>query len=44
MDLAQHVRFLVVELTHRISNSKFDMNVLFTVNYDFSEMRHPCQQ
>jgi hypothetical protein len=31
--LAQLVRLLVVELTHPDSNSKFDMNVEFTVNY-----------
>jgi hypothetical protein len=44
MDLAQHVRFLVVKLTHQISNSKFDMDILFTVNYDFSGRRRIYQQ
>jgi hypothetical protein len=34
--LAQLVRFLVVELNHPDSNSKFDMSVAFTANYSFS--------
>jgi phosphatidylinositol N-acetylglucosaminyltransferase subunit C len=34
--LAQLVIFLVVELIHPSSNSRFDMNVVFTTNYSFS--------
>jgi phosphatidylinositol N-acetylglucosaminyltransferase subunit C len=34
--LAQLVIFLVVELIHSSSNSRFDMNVVFTTNYSFS--------
>jgi hypothetical protein len=34
--LAQLVRFLVVELTHLVSNPRFDMGVAFTANYSFS--------
>jgi hypothetical protein len=36
VSLAQLVRFLVVELTHPGSNSKFDMDVAFKANYSFS--------
>jgi hypothetical protein len=35
--LYQLVRFLVVELTHLNSNHKFNMSVVFTANYSFSE-------
>jgi hypothetical protein len=38
------VRFVVVELIHPCLNFKFDMCVLFTVNYFFSERRRPCRQ
>jgi hypothetical protein len=31
--LTQLVRFLVVELTHTDSNSRFDISVAFTANY-----------
>jgi hypothetical protein len=31
--LAQLVRFLVLELTHTILNSRFDMSVVFMANY-----------
>jgi hypothetical protein len=34
--LAQLVRFLVVELIHSDSNSKFNICVVFTANYSFS--------
>jgi hypothetical protein len=34
--LAQLVRFLVVELTHPGSNTRFDMGIVFTANYSFS--------
>jgi hypothetical protein len=34
--LAQLVRFLVVELTHPDLNPRFDMCVIFMVNYSFS--------
>jgi hypothetical protein len=37
--LAQLVRFLVVKLNHPDSNSRFDMGVVFTANYLFSEKR-----
>jgi hypothetical protein len=36
--LAQLVRFLLVELTYPGSNSRFDMCVVFTVNYFFSKV------
>jgi hypothetical protein len=42
--LAQLVRFLVLELTHPGSNPRFDMGVVFTANYSFSERRRPRQQ
>jgi hypothetical protein len=35
--LAQLVRLLVVELTHSVLNLRFDMYLVFTVNYSFSE-------
>jgi hypothetical protein len=37
VDLAQLIRFLVVELTHPDSNPIFDMGITFTANYSFSE-------
>jgi hypothetical protein len=36
VNLAQLVRFLVVELTHPGLNPIFDMSVTFTANYSFS--------
>jgi hypothetical protein len=36
MGLAQLVRFLVVELIHSDLNTKFDIDVIFTINYSFS--------
>jgi hypothetical protein len=50
--LAQLVRLLVLKLTHSGSNSRFDMCVVFTVNYSvaftanysFSERRRPRRQ
>jgi hypothetical protein len=36
--LAQLIRFLVVELIHPVLNHRFDMSVVFTINYSFSEM------
>jgi hypothetical protein len=39
--LAQLVRLLVVKLTHLNLNSIFDMCVIFTYNYSFSERRCP---
>jgi hypothetical protein len=44
VDLAQLVRFLVVELTHPGSNPIFDMGVAFMANYSFSGRRRSCQQ
>jgi hypothetical protein len=41
VDLAQLVRFLVVELTHPSSNSRFDIDVAFTANYSFSGRQCP---
>jgi hypothetical protein len=34
--IVQLVKFLVLELTHPDLNPKFDMCVVFTVNYSFS--------
>jgi hypothetical protein len=42
--LAQLVRFLVVELTYSGSNLRFDMGVVFMVNYSFSGRRRPRRQ
>jgi hypothetical protein len=42
--LAQLVRLLVLKLTHSGSNSRFDMGVVFTANYSFSERRRPRRQ
>jgi hypothetical protein len=42
--LAQLVKFLVVELTHLVLNSIFDMIIIFTVNYFFSRRRRPHRQ
>jgi hypothetical protein len=42
--VAQIVRFLVEELIHPDSNSKFDMNVVLTTNYSFSERWCPRRQ
>jgi hypothetical protein len=39
--LAQLIRFLVVELTHLILNPRFDIVVVFMVNYFFSGRRRP---
>jgi hypothetical protein len=44
MCLAQLARFLVVELNHSDSNSRFDMNVVFTTSYSFSGRRRPRRQ
>jgi hypothetical protein len=44
VDLAQLVRFLVVELTHPSSNPRFDINVAFTANYSFSGRQYPRRQ
>jgi hypothetical protein len=41
--LARLVRFLVIELTHLDLNSRFDMDVVFTVNYFFSGIRRPIE-
>jgi hypothetical protein len=35
VDLAQLIRFLIVELIHPSSNHRFDMCVIFTANYSF---------
>jgi hypothetical protein len=39
--LAQLIRFLVVKFIHPGSNLKFDMCVVFTANYSFSERQRP---
>jgi hypothetical protein len=44
VDLAQLIKFLVVELTHLGLNTRFDMDVIFTANYFFSGRRHPRRQ
>jgi hypothetical protein len=43
LSLIQLVRFLVAELTHSGLNSRFDMNIIFTANYSFSEIRRLYQ-
>jgi hypothetical protein len=42
--LAQLVRFLVVELTHPGSNPRFDMHIVFMINYSFSGRQRSCRQ
>jgi hypothetical protein len=42
--LVQLVIFLVIELTQLVSNPTFDVGVIFTANYFFSERRRPCRQ
>jgi hypothetical protein len=44
VDLVQLVRFLVVKLTHSDLNSRFNMSIIFTVNYSFSVRRRLYQQ
>jgi hypothetical protein len=39
VDLAQLIRFLVVELTHSDLKSTFDICVIFTANYSFNKRR-----
>jgi hypothetical protein len=34
--LPKLIRFIVVELTHPGSNFRFNMSVVFTVNYSFN--------
>jgi hypothetical protein len=43
-DLAQLVRFLVVELNHSSLNPIFDMTVVFMVNYFFNGRQCLYQQ
>jgi hypothetical protein len=38
--LIQLIRFVVVELTYLILNFRFNMNIIFTVNYSFNKRRH----
>jgi hypothetical protein len=42
--LVQLVRFLIVKLIYLDLNLKFDMSVIFTINYSFSERRRPRRQ
>jgi hypothetical protein len=44
VDLAQLVRFLVIELVHSGSNPRFDIDAVFTTNYFFSGRRCLRQQ
>jgi hypothetical protein len=44
VDLAQLVRFLVMELVHSGSNPRFDIDAVFTTNYFFSGRRCLHQQ
>jgi hypothetical protein len=44
VDLAQLIRFLVVELTHPSLNPRFDIDVVFKANYSFSGSRRLHQQ
>jgi hypothetical protein len=41
VELVQLVRFLVVELIHSDLNPRFNMYVIFTTNYSFSQRRRP---
>jgi hypothetical protein len=38
VSLVQLVRFLVVKLIYSDLNHRFDMSVIFTINYSFSGM------
>jgi hypothetical protein len=40
--LARLIRFLMTKLIYLGSNPKFNMSVVFTVNYSFSGWRRPC--
>jgi hypothetical protein len=42
--LSQLVRLLVVELTHPVLNTTFDICVVFMANYSFSESRRIRRQ
>jgi hypothetical protein len=44
LGLVHLVKFLMVELIHPCLNHKFDMSIVFTVNYFFSRRRHFHQQ
>jgi hypothetical protein len=44
MGLAKLIRFLVVKLTHPYLNPRFDICIIFTLNYFFSDKRRPCRQ
>jgi hypothetical protein len=44
VDLAQLIRFLMVELTHLDLNFRFDIGIIFTANYSFSRRQRPHQQ
>jgi hypothetical protein len=44
VSLVQLVRFLVVEITHPDSNSRFNMRVVFMTNYSFSGRQRLHQQ
>jgi hypothetical protein len=43
MGIAQLVRFPVLKLTHPGSNLIFDMCVVFTTNFSFSERQYSCR-
>jgi hypothetical protein len=42
--LIQLARFLVMELTHLCLNTRFDMSVVFMINYFFNERQRLYQQ
>jgi hypothetical protein len=44
VSLVQLVRFLMVKLTHSVSNHIFDIGVIFMTNYSFSRRRCPRRQ
>jgi hypothetical protein len=44
VDLAQLIRFLVVQLNHLSLNPIFDMCVIFMTNYSFSGRQRPRRQ
>jgi hypothetical protein len=44
VSLAWLIRFLAMELIHLGSNPKFDMGIVFTANYSFSERRRLHRQ
>jgi hypothetical protein len=44
VELAQSLRFLVVKLIYLVLNFRFDIRVVFMINYSFSGRRCPRRQ